>query len=154
MNSIINTYNGRIQLYKDCIEFLHLYNYPNEEILKNTYTFVSPIRTIIETLLELDAIRDDGINYVSTENTLKYKNNRYFDNKIDELVAARNRDVLSERTAKSAEESAQAANRSADSAEKANKIATIANENSTLSTKIAILGLIISLIGLIKSFCS
>lgn len=154
----MDSYSSRIQLYKDCIEFLRQYSHVNESILKGSFRFISPIRTIIEILLELDAIFDDGISYVSTENTLKYKFNRYFENKIDELEAARSRDMLSERSTRSAEESAKAAkesviaaNRSADSAEKANILSEISNEKADKANSIANEANILSEVSLSKS---
>ena len=103
-------YSNRIDLYKDCIDFLRLFSKPNQEVYKsNVGEMRVGIKSVITTLQDLNAINVDFMSYISNENTIKYRYNRYFEDKIDELEAARSRDNLSERSTISSEESASSA---------------------------------------------
>ena len=103
-------YSNRIDLYKDCIDFLRLFSKPNQEVYKsNVGEMRKGIKSVITTLQDLNAINVDFMSYISNENTIKYRYNRYFEDKIDELEAARSRDNLSERSTISSEESASSA---------------------------------------------
>lgn len=113
-------YSNKINVYYDCIDFIRHFKKPNQEIGKEEIGNTRmDIKSILETLKEIDAIEVDVFYYKSNENTIKYKYNRYFENKIDDLEAARSRDILSEKSANSAEESAIAAKVSAQEATKA-----------------------------------
>lgn len=127
-----DSYSNRIDHLRDCIDFLRLFNMPQQAILKsNAGEMRLGIKPVITTLKELDAIVDDPINYVSNDNTIKYKYNRYFENKIDELESARNRDNLSERSVISSESSAS-------SAKLSTKMTTIATIAAILSALFAV----------------
>ena len=148
-----DAYSKRIQLYKDCLEVLWFFTRPNEDKDKDEFITATPIKYVINTLVELDAIKEDAFVYRSTNNTIKYRENRYFENKIDELISAKNQEELLERSTKSAEESAiaaknsvLAANKSADHAEKANKLSELSIKKSEKANNIAVWSIVISII--------
>lgn len=151
-----DAYSDRINHLQDCIDFLHLFSTSNQEILKsNIGEMRMGIKSVENDLIDINAIEIKPIYYRSNDNTIKYKHNRYFENKIDELVAARSRDVLSEKSVRNAELSADAAVRSANSAEEANKIAHLSLKESKDAKKISICGIIVSaLVAIIVGFIS
>ena len=117
----MNNYSKRIQLYKDCLIVLKMFNSPNEEILKESVNIQSHRKAIEDFLLEIKAIEIGPLCYKSNERTIRFKHNLYFENLIADLEAAIQRDECLERCTLSAELSAKAAEESAKQASKANK---------------------------------
>lgn len=152
----MNNYSKRIQLYKDCLTVLNMFNSPNEEVLKENVNIQSHRKAIEDVLLEINAIEVGPICYKSNERTIRFKYNLYFENKITNLEATIQRDECLERSTRSAEESALAAkesviasNRSADSAEKANELSSKSIKKATLANWLSIIAIVVSVIALV-----
>lgn len=151
----MNNYSKRIQLYKECLIFLKMFNSPSEEILKENVC-ISNKKAVEDVLLDINAIEILPLCYKSNENTIRFKYNLFFDNKIADLEAIIYRDNCLERSTRSAEESAisakesvVAANRSADSAEKANDLSSKSIKKATLANWLSILAIVTSVIALL-----
>jgi hypothetical protein len=134
----MNNYSKRIQLYKDCLTVLRLFDSPNEEVLKENVSILSHRKALEDVLLDINAMKINPFCYKSNENTIKFKYNLFFENKIADLENAIKRDECLERSTRSSELSAKAAEESAKQASKA-------NERSLLTISISIFAAVISL---------
>ena len=151
----MNNYAKRIQLYKDCLTVLKMFDCPNEEVLKDNVCIPSHRKAVEDVLLDINALEIGPLCYKSNDNTIRFKYNLFFDNKIADIETTINRDICLERSTRSAEESATsakesvaAANRSADSAEKANELSSKSIKKATFANWLSIIAIVVSVIAL------
>lgn len=141
----------KVQFYRDCDSVLHKLATTDYSIFYEDLREISPdyANYIIHEFGERGIAQSDFIKALSVDR-IKAKyflDTRFYERKIDEELANRKRDDLSERSTISAEESAKWAHKSADAATRS----AVISERAWI---ISVIALVISVIGVIIEFLS
>ena len=138
-----------VQLYRDCDSVLHKLATTDYSIFYDELREISPdyANYIIHEFAEREIAPLDFMGALSVDRVKAkyYLDTRYYEQKIDQVLANKKRDELSERSTISVEESAKWAHKSADAA-------TRSAESSEKAWRISIIALILSAIGVIIEF--
>ena len=139
----------RIQFYRDCDSVLHKLATTDYSIIYDELREISPdyANYIIREFEERGIAQPDILKALDVDRVKAkyYLDIRFYEQKIDEALANKKRDVLSERSTISAEESVKWAHKSADAATRS----AVSSEKARI---ISIIALVISAIGVIIEF--
>ena len=141
----------KVQFYRDCDCVLHKLATTDYSIFYEELREISPnyANYIIHEFGERGIAQSDFIKALNVDRgkAKYYLDTRFYEQKIDEELANRKRDDLSERSTISAEESAKWAHKSADAA-------TRSAVSSERAWRISLMAIILSAIGVIIEFFS
>ena len=141
----------KVQFYLDCDSVLHRLATTGYSILYEDLREISPnyVNYIIHEFGERGIAQSDFMKALNVDRVKAkyYLDTRYYEQKIDETLANKKRDDLSERSTISAEESAKWARKSADAA-------TRSAVSSERAWKISYIALILSAVGVVIEFLS